>query len=83
MKICHIHNVPPDDSIIWVFSKESLQSLRGRNNLKVAFVGNHIEDEQVLLSLLKNISILYINPKYVKNPYLKNLILRLNPEILL
>ena len=83
MKITHIHDVPSDQTIAWVFSKANFQYLRGKRNTKVAFVGNHIEDEQILLTLIREVDTLYINPKYVKTPELKNLILRLNPEILL
>lgn len=83
MKIIHIHDVPSDPTITWVFHKDSLQRMRGQRNAKVAFVGNHLEDEQTLLTLIREVDILYINPKYVKTPELKNLILRLNPEILL
>lgn len=83
MKILHIHDVPSDQIITWVFHKDSFQRMRGKRNVKVAFVGNHIEDEQTLLTLIPTVDTLYINPKYVKTPELKNLILRLNPEILL
>jgi hypothetical protein len=83
MKILHIHDVPSDQTIAWVFHKDNFQRMRGKRNAKVAFVGNHIEDEQTLLTLIPTVGTLYINPKYVKTPELKNLILRLNPEILL
>lgn len=82
MKILHIHDVPSDPTIA-LFSKTNFQYLRGKRNTKVAFVSSHIEDEQILLTLIREVDTLYINPKYVKTPELKNLILRLNPEILL
>lgn len=83
MKILHIHDVPRDQTILWVFSKTNFQTLIGIRNMNVAFVSSHLNDEQTLLTLTPKINILYINPKYVRNPELKNLILRLNPEILL
>jgi hypothetical protein len=83
MKIVHIYDVPSDKTIAWVFSKANFQAIRGKRNVKVAFVANTAEDEQILLSLIREVDTLYLSPKDVKTPELKNLILRLNPEILL
>ena len=83
MKILHINDTPLDQTIVWVFHKANFRHLRGKRNTKVAFEGIDSEDEQILLSLIREVDILYINPKNVKTPELKNLILRLNPEILL
>jgi hypothetical protein len=83
MKIVHTNDTPLDQTIVWVFRNSNFERIRGKRNTKVAFEGNHLEDEQILLSLIREVDTLYINPKHVKTPELKNLILRLNPEILL
>jgi hypothetical protein len=83
MKIAHIHDVPLDEEVVWMFSKATFQSIIGKRNVKVAFVANTAEEEQILLALIPKIDTLYVNPNCTKTPELKNLILRLNPEILL
>jgi hypothetical protein len=83
MQIIHLHDVPPNTSLDWIFYKANFQAIRGKRNIRVAFVGKTAEEEQILLSLIREVDTLYLNPKDVKTPELKKLILRLNPEILL
>jgi hypothetical protein len=83
MKITHIHDTPVDKNVIWILHKSNFGRIQGIRNTKVAFDCPDFEDEQTLLSLIHKVDTLYINPEYVKTPELKNLILRLNPEILL
>jgi hypothetical protein len=83
MKIVHINDTPLDKHLVWIVHKSSFERMRGKRNTKVVFEGKDPEDEQILLSLIREVDTLYINPKFIKTPELKNLVFRLNPEILL
>lgn len=84
MQIHNIEDMPSDTDIILIIGKADFKFIKGKGkSLKIAFASHYAKDEQTLLSFLPYIDVLYLNIREIKTPELKNLILRLNPEILL